>query len=514
MKKVSQESSPLLSLVKDTLRLKKQALVFCNTKRGAEKAAEDCAKKIKETTPEQLAEKILGILASPTKQCRRLARSIEKGMAFHHAGLHQKQREIIEDAFREGNIKIICSTPTLAAGVDLPAFRTILRDVKRFGRRGLQYIPVLEYLQMAGRSGRPKYDKKGEAIMIAASEGDREELIERYVKGVPEPILSKLAVEPVLRTYLLSLIASRMVRNRSQLLAFFEKTFWAHQYEDFFRLEQKIDSMVALLAEWGMIQEEGEDTDFVSADRLQDHGLRATPVGKRVAELYLDPLTAYLLIQRMRRTSQRKVADFSWLQMVSHTLEMAPLLRVRVKDQEMIEDALVQYDGSLLDLEPTMYDFEYQEFQNSIKTALFLLDWISEKDEEYLLETYGIRPGEIKVKLDLADWLLYASGELGRILGFLPLLKDLQRMRVRLKYGVKEELLSLLRFRGIGRVRARKLHDNRIRTVADVKHAELGKLMALIGKAAARSLKTQVGENIPEEVKTNKRKGQINLKDY
>jgi len=196
----------------DTIDKGKQALVFVSTKRSAEKSAEDLSRKIKQTSPElhKLSERILKALSSPTKQCRRLAMCIQKGMAFHHAGLAPKQREIIEDGFRDNHVKIICCTPTLAAGVDLPAFRTILKDVKRYGRRGLQYIPVLEYLQMAGRSGRPKYDKWGEAILIANNEGDSEELTERYIHGEPEPILSKLAVEPVLRTYLLSLIASKM----------------------------------------------------------------------------------------------------------------------------------------------------------------------------------------------------------------------------------------------------------------------------------------------------------------
>lgn len=504
-----------IDIVLDTLDKKKQALVFCNTKRGAEKSAEDLSKKIKKTTPElhQLSERILKALSSPTKQCRRLAMCIEKGMAFHHAGLHPRQREIIEDAFRDNHVKIICCTPTLAAGVDLPAFRTILKDVKRYGRRGLQYIPVLEYLQMAGRSGRPKYDRWGEAILIANNESDAEELTERYVNGEPEPILSKLAVEPVLRTYLLSLIASKMARTRADVISFFEKTFWAHQYDDFFKLEQKIDSMLDILDDWEMIIKDSGG-DFVSADEIHDGRLRATTIGRRVAELYLDPLTAHDLMQRLKRASSVMVRELSWLQMVTHTLEMEPLLRMRVKDQEMVDEALVEYDGSFLDLEPSMYDYEYQEYLNSVKTALFILDWIEEKGEEYLLEQYAIRPGEIKVKLDLADWLLYASQELARIMGFQPLIKEIQRIRLRIKHGAKEELLPLLKLKGIGRVRARKMFNNKVRTIADVKHAELGKLMALIGRAAAISVKEQVGEKVPTKIKENKRKGQINLNDY
>ncbi|MBI4150376.1 ATP-dependent DNA helicase, partial [Candidatus Woesearchaeota archaeon] len=213
---------PTIDLALDTLRINKQALVFVNSKRSAEKTAEDISKKIKlegqqKVELEQLGEQALHALAKPTKQCERLASCIKKGIAFHNAGLVQEQKELIEDSFRAGKIKIICCTPTLAAGVDLPSFRTILKDLKRFSSpQGMVWISVLEYEQMAGRSGRPRYDTYGEAIAIASSEKEKENIFEKYVCGTPEEIYSKLAVEPVLRTYILSLIAAEFVTNKQE----------------------------------------------------------------------------------------------------------------------------------------------------------------------------------------------------------------------------------------------------------------------------------------------------------
>ena len=126
-----------------------------------------------------MADKVEHVLSKATRQCSRLAKCVKKGIAFHHAGLTNEQKNLIEDGFREGKIKIICCTPTLAAGVDLPAYRVIVKDLKRFGFRGMVWIPVLEYLQMAGRAGRPKYDKKGEAIVIAKTEVGKEKIKER-----------------------------------------------------------------------------------------------------------------------------------------------------------------------------------------------------------------------------------------------------------------------------------------------------------------------------------------------
>src|SRR3989338_5965837 len=159
----NKSSDPVVNIALDTIAKNKQALVFVNAKRSAEKVAEDISKKTKleSNVLTELADKILKALSKPTTQCERLASCVKKGIAFHHAGLAPKQKELVEEAFKTGVIKIIACTPTLAAGLDLPAFRAIIRDVKRYGNHGMVHIPVLEFLQMAGRAGRPKYDSVG-----------------------------------------------------------------------------------------------------------------------------------------------------------------------------------------------------------------------------------------------------------------------------------------------------------------------------------------------------------------
>src|SRR3989338_5793083 len=350
-KKISSDTgNGALDLALDTIKLGKQALVFVNTKRSAEKTAEDISNKIKtnDENLKELSEKALKALSRPTKQCERLARCVKKGVAFHHAGLVARQRELIEDSFRNGAIKIICATLTLAFGLDLPAFRSIIKDLKRYGSQGLSYIPVLEYLQMSGRAGRPKFDKFGETICVAISDNDKKKIYERYILGEPEEIYSKLAVEPVLRTYLLSLIAANFVNTRREIVDFFGKTFWAYQFVDMTRLEQIIDKMLDLLEEWEFIQGHDKE-DFTTADKLNDKRINATNMGKRVAELYLDPLTAYFFITCLRNASDRRINEFSFLQMISHTLEMRPLLRVSIREGNKIQQELLKFYDFLLE---------------------------------------------------------------------------------------------------------------------------------------------------------------------
>ncbi len=518
VKKISNETgNAALDLALDTLKIGKQALVFVNTKRSAEKTAEDIAKKVKGNSKNlvELSDKVLKALSSPTKQCKRLSNCLQKGIAFHHAGLVAKQRELIEDNFRNGAIKIICATPTLAYGLDLPAFRAILKDLRRFGHRGMMYIPVLEYLQMSGRAGRPKFDKFGEAIIVAVSENEKKKLYKKYVLGEPEDIYSKLAVEPVLRTYLLSLIAANFVNTKKGIVEFFGRTFWAFQFVDMEKLVLIIDKMLNLLEEWEFIQMDSKE-DFTNADKIENDNekIKATLMGKRVAELYIDPLTAYFFITCFRNASDKKTAEFSFLQMISHTLEIRPLLRVGAREQEKIQEEFVKHYDLLLEKEPSMYELEYEDFFNSIKTALMLCEWINEKTEENLLEDFSARPGELKSKLNIADWLLYASEEISRLLHYQYLNKEIVKLRLRLKNGVKEELLPLVKIKGIGRVRARRLFVNRIRDIGDVKKADLVKLIQILGKQVALNVKKQVGQE-QKEVPLGKRKGQISLlKDY
>jgi len=508
-------SNDTVNLALDTIKMKKQALVFVGNKKSAEKSAEDIAHKI--TNPKQelkeIAQSILDAIPKPTKQCERLARCISKGIAFHHSGLTHKQREIIEDNFRSGQIPIICCTPTLAAGVDLPAFRAIIKDLKRYsssGWGGMQYIPVLEYLQMAGRAGRPKFDTFGEAICIASSEDDREKIIEKYIHGEPEEIYSKLAVEPVLRTYLLSLIATGFVGSRKEIMDFFSRTFWAHQFKDMAKLEAIIEKMLSLLERYEFIITKPK-SDFVSASDIKsedEESIRATLLGRRVAELYIDPLTAHHLIKCIRRSTEKVATPFALLQAACNTLEMRPLLKVKTKEFDTFLSKFASFETELIQKEPSIYEPEYDDFLASVKTAFFLMEWIDEKDEEYLYEQYDVRPGETRVKIDKADWLLYAGEELSKLMSFHDVIKSIVRLRFRIKYGVREELIPLLKLVGIGRVRARKLFNAGIKDIGDVKKADMTTLTQLLGKAVAADVKKQVGEEV--EVKPDKAQPTLN----
>ncbi len=305
-------------------------------------------------------------------------------------------------------------------------------------------------------------------------------MIEHYLLGEPEEIYSKLAVEPVLRVYLLSLIVSKVIRTPEDIFDFFSRTFWAFQFKDMNKLKQIIRKVLKMLERWGFIQ-------FVD-----DEYFRATIIGKRVSELYLDPATAIQLIKGIKAATSN-VKDFAWLHLLSGTLEMRPLLRVKTKEFEEFEQLTLKFEGELLLPEPSMFEPEYNDWLNAFKTASMIHDWIEEKDDEWILEKYDCRPGETRAKLNKSDWLVYSCEELSRLLGKMNLISPLKKVRLRLKHGVKEELLPLIKFEGIGRARARKLFRAGIKDAGDVKKARFETLSNILTTKIATNLKKQVG---------------------
>ena len=477
------EKDPEVSIAELTAKSGKQSLVFASTRRSAESIAEKAARPIsmlltseERAKLEKLAAEVEKSLETPTKQCHRLAECIRGGTAFHHAGLTNPQRKAIEQAFRNRILKAIASTPTLSAGLDLPCFRAVIRDCKRYYQHyGYTFIPVLEYQQMCGRAGRPSFDKWGESILIAKNKNDARELYEKFILGEAEEIYSKLAAEPVLRIHSLSLIASEAVKSEAELLEVFSKTFYAHQFGKEGDIEGKLSSVLADLADWNFIIRIGQE-------------LKPTTIGQRVSQLYIDPETAHYFLDNLSTVP----SYIGLLQLISAVKELSPALSVYSRELEALNELVVKRNDELLIVPPEDWSADYDSFLETFKTALFFEDWVSEKTEEELNVKYKISPGEIHGKRELADWLLYSLSELALLSQNRDAEKAIRKLRVRMKYGVKEELLPLVKLKGIGRIRARRLWASNLRGIAELKKAPEEVLERILGAATARTVKEQL----------------------
>ncbi len=465
------------NLVHHFLKKKKNILVFTPTRKSAEATAERVGSILKKDAEElkTISSEVLHVLEAPTSQCKRLSSCILNGSAFHHAGLVSKQREIVENAFRNGVINVLCSTPTLAMGVNLPADVVIMKSLARYTGNGISRIPKREFFQCAGRAGRPQYSNEGLAILIARSEEESKTLWDEYINGKPEDVYSQMGREPVLRFHILASIAMHICRSEEELNALFMNSFFAFQYKDMSYITRKISSVIDELNAWGFIKRVGNE-------------IIPTRLGARISELYIDPYSAKRIIEKL----DRKMGEIGILYTIVDTEEMKPYLSIRKREEEDLWERVTSSQEEL-GIDPVRASFEDYYFMEKFKTATMLKDWVNEATEEDILEKYNLAPGILRNYLLNAEWMAYSISEISKLTSRREVSAYMKGFRKRIKYGVKEELLPLVSIKGIGKMRARKIYGLGIKKPDDIlKYKDKNKIERLIGKKIFKKVLDQL----------------------
>jgi helicase len=486
---------PTLNLAVYTVKSGNQALAFAGTRRNSISLAKKISTKIKpllskpmKRSLKQLSEKILAT-GERTRLGEQLAAVVSCGAAFHHAGLSGGHRKIVEDSFRDGKIKVLTATPTLAFGMNLPARVVIINEYRRYeSGYGYYPIPVLEYKQMAGRAGRPRYDKFGDSILVAKTEDERDYLMESYVLAETERIWSKLAVERILRSHVLATVASDFAHTEQGIYEFFGKTFYAHQYDPR-AIKGVITKSLGFLFTEKMVE--------VNGDKIF-----ATKFGRRVSELYIDPLTGVIIRDALAARAER-ITEISFLHMIARTPDMFPKLRPYSSEMDTLQFFIEDHQNEFMcDLpDPWMDRLAFENFLGEAKLSLVLKSWMNETSEDEMIELYRVQPGDLYRLISTSKWLIHASHELASLFKHKDLLADLSRLIVRVEKGIKPELLPLAGLKSIGRARARVLFNSGFRSVNDLKRAPLPRLIGLplIGPRLAQKIKEQVGGFVKEK---------------
>ena len=344
---------------------------------------------------------------------------------------------------------------------------------------------------MAGRAGRPKYDTTGTAILIARNEDERDFLLDYYTLGIPESIISKLASESALRSHILSTIAMDYASDKVGIMEFISQTFFGHQ-RDPDEVEYMIDLIVKFLKDETLLKQRGKR-------------LFATPFGRRVSQLYIDPKSAVVIRDGLAKAMKQfeQTTDVSFLHLICHTPDMANLYLRRGEDEQFHDYVIEHIDEFLTPIpDPRHHRERYEFFLAEVKTALLTKAWIEELPEDQLINQFKIGSGDLLRLVDTQKWLIYACSELAPIFGYRTLVPDLEELELRIRYGVRRELTDLVELQGIGRVRARFLFRAGFISQNRIRDAPLGELAAVptIGPQIAQSIKTQCGGIInPEE---------------
>lgn len=271
------KESTIKKIIKKTLNEKGQVLIFLNKRKGTqqlaltlkhlvERYADDTALKECKT----LGKKI-NIIKGHNHELRKV---VKYGIAFHHAGLLPKERNLIEGSFRKRVIKVICCTTTLSAGINTPARVVILKDFKKYltsghnvktfsglyeNGDGFSFFKPFsgnEVFQILGRAGRPKLDSIGYGIILANDIEDKVWIEDHYFssylenkKAIPKynDLISGLNNTNTLKEQVLLRIFEEKHITIDKLKQFFERTYFWYGMKDKMKEQQiPIDQLLLI----------------------------------------------------------------------------------------------------------------------------------------------------------------------------------------------------------------------------------------------------------------------------
>ena len=202
----------LIKLVKESLPYG-NLIIFCGRTDWAEKLAfelSDTVASFMSKTEVAKAEKLGAELKDQFPYLVGLQDLLVNGVAYHHAGLEVELRKRIGEAFLNRDIRVICASPTLSAGVNLPARCVIVRDLRVSGTKRLT---VAQMINMLGRAGRPKHTEEGIGYFLCPETFKSNTNAEQFVNDVMRNRVEKLESQiPKRMTNILYFILSTVAR--------------------------------------------------------------------------------------------------------------------------------------------------------------------------------------------------------------------------------------------------------------------------------------------------------------
>lgn len=256
----------------------------------------------------------------------------QNGVAFHHAGLSMGDRESVEQGFLNGTIKVLCSTSTLAVGVNLPAYLVIIKGTRMWNASVAQEYTQLDIMQMIGRAGRPQFEKDGCAVILTDStmKSSYEKLLhgtDLLESSLHLELIEHLAAEISLSTVFSTQSAVTWLRNTFFYVRF-KKNPMAYSevnrlVKDGFEQDSQIfrfsNNLLNVLLEYGIVEE-------------QNHLLASTPFGDAMAR-------HYVLFESMKLflTAKSGLSVEGILHLLTNAKEFADI-RLRQKEKRLYKE--------------------------------------------------------------------------------------------------------------------------------------------------------------------------------
>ena len=484
-----------------------QLLVFTDT----QKHAEDTARLLASFRPSSAG--VNDIMRSlegavePTPSTRRLKETIENGVAFHHAGLLPEEREIVEQSFQDGIVRIICATTTLAAGINTPAKNVIIVDYQTYEGRSIR---TRDYKNMSGRAGRIREaDNFGRSVLFASNERELQMLWREYVTAKPEFIESQIRKPESLGKLIMGLACSGVCPTTDDLLRFIKSTFFGVTYYDSGSKEFKglFDESLRIRV-----------NELVKSGFLvvRNEEIKPTDFGKRCADEMLSPETGLVFREALDKLHTIVSPGMDFSQFAERVIHIACCSEQAAENGALVFPPRSEAERKELEdyWEYNRNSFLYHpsdptKILRTLRTTRMLMRWI-EGNPYNELSSYA-RQGVVRKDAEVISWLVkgisrIAGPPLFRFdIGFM---RYLHRLSYRLLYGVPDSALAIMRLNvpGVHRHRAIRLAEKGFDSVDKLVQAKPEQLMTAegISETLALEIKKHVESFIDD----------LNLKDY
>lgn len=117
---------------------------------------------------------------------------IQRGIAYHHAGMLPTLKEVIERLFTSRLLKVIFTTETFALGINMPSRSVMFDDLRKFYGKYMRNLKTRDFYQMAGRAGRRGIDTEGFVYSRVNPQKLGFDEVKRIIFGRPEEVRSQL----------------------------------------------------------------------------------------------------------------------------------------------------------------------------------------------------------------------------------------------------------------------------------------------------------------------------------
>ncbi|XP_014734477.1 PREDICTED: helicase POLQ-like isoform X1 [Sturnus vulgaris] len=492
----------IIALVTEVIP-KYSCLIFCPTKKSCENVASLVCKYLKkefrahrEKEKQDLIKNLKSIGNGTV--CPVLKQTIPFGIAYHHSGLTNDERKSIEETYCAGVLCLLACTATLAAGVNLPARRVILRSPYV----GNDFMKKNQYKQMIGRAGRAGIDSAGESILIV-QEKDKH-LVQDLVHSPLENCYSNLLLELTkgMQSLLLSLVGLKIAVTHEEVDNFMCCTLLGVQQQLLPKeksLSEVVKDGLENLIEKGLLKGKISEQDHNSKSSLT-----ITPLGKATYKGSIDLAYCNLLYRDLKKGLEGLVLQSNLhLLYLSTPYDMtstcSPDWMIYFRQFNQLSAAerkvadIVGVPESFITKKASGQAIK-KNVDNAVVNRLYLTfvlySLLKETNIWSVSERFNMSRGYVQNLLSsaasFASCLLHFCEELEEFWVYKALLTELTKQ---LTYCVKTELIPLMEVAGVLEARAKQLYNAGYKTLAHLANANPEILVKMIEHLSRRQAK-------------------------